>query len=169
MRAKIDDKLAELRALILEAVRAEESVDRLTQLGSGHLLNSIVQTDIDDNTPFWVAFIEVDKFKSINDEFGYDNADSLLRGVATELRHASGQYFSTETTPFRAHGDEFFLVGRRVTGATNYDSTLDLQSEGRPKWDTEASGPLGPADQGAGVHNGWWLYPGYCPHRLGAP
>ena len=35
------------------------------------------------------------------------------------------------------------------------------ESEGRPELDAKASGPLGPADQGAGVHNRWWLYPGY--------
>ena len=130
VQAGIDGKLAELRALIVEAVRAEEMIDKLTELGSGNMLNSVIQTYIDDNTPFWAAFIEVDKFKSVNDEFGYDNADNLLRGVAQELKHASTQYFQAETIPCRAHGDEFYLVGRGVPGTADVASAWDVQSIG---------------------------------------
>jgi hypothetical protein len=49
----------------------------------------------------------------------------------------------------------------RRGGWTVHTGKACNRSEGRPKWETEASGPLGPADQGAGGHNRWWLYPGY--------
>ncbi len=47
----------------------------------------------------------------MNDEFGYDDADELLRRVAVQLKNAAVNFFIIPATAFRAHGDEFFIGG----------------------------------------------------------
>ncbi len=54
--------------------------------------------------------IEVDYFKRVNDKFGYEIADELLKAVAEQLT-ASLRFWSEGATAFRAHGDEFFMFG----------------------------------------------------------
>ncbi len=107
---EIQEVLGRLRGLVEQAVREEQLIDRLTTLGNDEALNEWIQSNLHDNKPFWLAFIEVDRFKAVNDEFGYDAADELLRKVAEQLR-SGVSYFDGPTTPFRAHGDEFFLGG----------------------------------------------------------
>lgn len=108
----VDKALEALRDVVERALRAEQLRDRLTKLPNDESLTEWLQERVDEkNTRFWVAFVEVDRFKSINDKYGYESADELLRRIAERLRLAARDYFPTETTPFRAHGDEFFLAG----------------------------------------------------------
>lgn len=107
----IEDALGKLRELVRSAVRAERLVDQLTQLGNDDALNEWIQRRIDAGDAFWLAFIEVDRFKNVNDEFGYDPADELLRRIARQLRNAVENFFPKNAVPFRAHGDEFYVGG----------------------------------------------------------
>lgn len=120
---QIDRALEELRAVIRSTVRAEQLVDQLTKLSNDDALNEWIQTMIDDGKDFWLAFVEVDRFKSINDEFGYDDADELLRRIAGQLKNAAANFFAVQATPFRAHGDEFFVGGAGDVAAV--DGALD--------------------------------------------
>jgi diguanylate cyclase (GGDEF)-like protein len=113
---RIDEALAGLKGLLEQAVREEQLIDRLTKLGNDEALIEWIQGCLDVGGPFWLAFIEVDRFKSVNDEFGYDAADELLRRIAEQLRNGASNYFGSAATPFRAHGDEFFLGGSGVEG-----------------------------------------------------
>lgn len=109
--ADIEKALGELRKLVRGAVRAEKLVDQLTLLGNDEALNGWIEARIVDAAKFWLAFIEVDRFKSVNDEYGYDSADELLRKIAQQLRNAAENFFAKGVIPFRAHGDEFFMGG----------------------------------------------------------
>ena len=108
----IDRALAALHDAIRAEIRAEQLRDRLTGLASLEALDAWLESKTSEGAAFWVAFLEVDKFKSINDEFGYEHANSYLLRVGEELRHAAGSFFGPGTVPFRAHGDEFYLAGR---------------------------------------------------------
>jgi diguanylate cyclase (GGDEF)-like protein len=65
---------------------------------------------MDGGEHFWLAFFEIDRFKWINDRFGYQSADALLQRVAAALESAQA-YFRDTVTAFRPHGDEFYLLG----------------------------------------------------------
>jgi two-component system cell cycle response regulator len=111
-RADIDETMARLRAQVEAAVREEQLRDQLTSLPNDDALTEAITSLLDQSlVEFWIAFVEIDRFKKVNDEFGYDAADDLLKSVAGHLGTAQ-TYFADGARAFRAHGDEFFLLGR---------------------------------------------------------
>jgi diguanylate cyclase (GGDEF)-like protein len=122
----IEAALSNLRDAVGKTLRAEQLRDRLTGLGNDDALTEWLQSNIESGVPFWVAFVEVDKFKNINDEFSYQDADALLQRIGDRLRDAARDYFPSAPTPIRAHGDEFFLAGRLETaGVDQIHGALD--------------------------------------------
>lgn len=57
-------------------------------------------------TPFSVMYIDVDKFKTINDTLGHDTGDYVLKWVATFLRNG----FRSADQVCRLGGDEFLVI-----------------------------------------------------------
>lgn len=50
-----------------QRVRAEQLCDQLTRLPNEPALFAAIDDPIDRDQPFWLAFIEVDRFEWIND------------------------------------------------------------------------------------------------------
>lgn len=107
---RINAALAEVRRLIEELVRKEQLTDGLTGLANDIALSNDLTSKIVDGVEFWCAFVEIDHFKRLNDAFGYQIADAMLKSVARHLTLAK-EHFQKGPEAYRAHGDEFFLVG----------------------------------------------------------
>jgi two-component system, cell cycle response regulator len=56
--------------------------------------------------PFWIVMVDVDQFKTVNDTFGHEAGDAVLRSVAEIIRRNSRQCDICG----RIGGDEFLLV-----------------------------------------------------------
>jgi GGDEF domain-containing protein len=84
LHPEIEATIEQLRQVVWRTVRKEQLVDRLTKLGNDDALNEWIESQIRAGD-FWLAFVEVDRFKSINDEFSYQNADQLLLRIAHPL------------------------------------------------------------------------------------
>ena len=56
--------------------------------------------------PFWIVMVDVDQFKTVNDTFGHEAGDTVLRNVAEMIRRNSRQCDICG----RIGGDEFLLV-----------------------------------------------------------
>lgn len=65
-------------------------IDALTQLFNRHKINQILKEALKDTTnptgALAVILLDIDRFKTINDEYGYQAGDKIIRGVADQLR-----------------------------------------------------------------------------------
>ncbi len=101
-----------LRILELEKLAL---LDNLTQLANRNYLERELQARFEEfkrhKVPFGVLFIDIDHFKKVNDTYGHDVGDEVLRHVA--------RTFATNSRPFdlygRWGGEEFLGIIRNVT------------------------------------------------------
>lgn len=82
--------------------------DELTGLNSRRAFNDALPRL---KPPYAIAVVDIDHFKSINDTYGHDTGDQVLRMVASRLAEVSGGGH-----PFRVGGEEFNILfpGRTV-------------------------------------------------------
>jgi len=93
-------------ATTLKAIRAA-SLDSLTGLASRPLfLNRLESAIADPRTEVSVLFIDLDRFKQVNDSLGHSAGDELLAGVAERIRGC----IRDADTAARFGGDEFAVL-----------------------------------------------------------
>lgn len=88
------------------------TTDRLTGLATRHAYEILMEQAIRDanrlNQPLTVLMLDVDRFKSINDEFGHLAGDRVLLGVANAMRAS----LRSSDIISRWGGEEFLVVLR---------------------------------------------------------
>ena len=104
-----NEKLAELQKE-LEVARSEADYDKLTKLPNRRKFDRdfdvVYQRLQDDKQPFVLAFVDVDRFKRINDTFGHECGDRVLRLVADQLSVLSNDRCNIS----RYGGEEFAII-----------------------------------------------------------
>ncbi|MGB5395638.1 MAG: EAL domain-containing protein, partial [Gammaproteobacteria bacterium] len=105
---------------ILEKQKAEESLeyiayhDELTGLPNKNLLvdriNHSIETAYRNRQKLGILFLDLDRFKAINDSLGHIIGDKLIQEVANRLLHT----LRKEDTISRNGGDEFVVVIQRM-------------------------------------------------------
>lgn len=86
--------------------RQESLTDTLTGLNNRKAFLECAERLIDGGRPFSIVFIDLDRFKSINDTYGHTAGDSYLRHFAQEFN----RQFSSEGVLYRIAGDEFIFL-----------------------------------------------------------
>lgn len=93
----------------LEVVRAESLTDPLTGLANRKFLQSTLDralTDADAGRTFSILVVDIDHFKTFNDNYGHLTGDQVLRLVALALKqNVKGQDLAA-----RFGGEEFAIV-----------------------------------------------------------
>ncbi len=105
--ASVDITESKRNQLLIEKIA---QFDHLTGLPNRRSLHEDVQLFIEGNTEmgdeWYLLFCDLDGFKNVNDSFGHDAGDVLLKGIADDLRS-----ISTETIKaYRQGGDEFVVI-----------------------------------------------------------
>ena len=88
------------------------NTDGLTGLSNERFFNATLQKKEQAGEPFALFYLDLDRFKPVNDTYGHDVGDQLLKAVSWRLRTCVR---STDYA-FRIGGDEFALI---VNGAVS--------------------------------------------------
>lgn len=101
------------------------SKDYLTKLMNRRVFDEYVEDLIENKSPFSLFFIDVDGFKSINDQYGHTKGDTVLKEIADIL---------TNTLPdhcviARYGGDEFVVCVLSVKEISQVKNYLDSLME----------------------------------------
>lgn len=110
---KRGDELSELGRSALSMQRSLRSLierDSLTELynrrSGGHRLTNTMEKAKSENTPFTLIIGDIDFFKSVNDTYGHQCGDMVLKNVARILR----KHMKDKGYAIRWGGEEFLLV-----------------------------------------------------------
>lgn len=103
--AEMEGELSAFRER-LAAAEAAASTDALTGLSNRRELERQLEVRIQAMRPFCALLFDVDEFKSINDRFGHQSGDEVLRRFATILN----EQVRPGDVVARWGGDEFFVI-----------------------------------------------------------
>ncbi|KGP71144.1 EAL domain-containing protein [Pontibacillus yanchengensis] len=96
--------------------------DKLTGLANRDLLADRLKKELDQNIFGAILFLDLDRFKFINDTFGHDKGDELLIQVSNRLNHACPE----DTIIGRQGGDEFIILLSKVNKEQAYDIACSI-------------------------------------------
>lgn len=111
----------------LQAELAEQALhDALTGLANRHLVDELMAVGLAraerQGTPLAVAFVDLDDFKSVNDTYGHDAGDEVLREAARRMLSVA----RSADIVARIGGDEFLIVFEpNESGQNNLVARLD--------------------------------------------
>ncbi|MYL35163.1 EAL domain-containing protein [Pontibacillus yanchengensis] len=94
--------------------------DKLTGLANRDLLAERLKKELDQNVFGAILFLDLDRFKLINDTFGHDKGDELLIQVSNRLK----QVCPEDSLIGRQGGDEFIILLSKV----NKEQAFDIAS-----------------------------------------
>ena len=80
--------------------------DALTKSGNRERLYEDVLDKIENNRPFFIVFIDLDRFKSINDNHGHSTGDAYLIDFVDTVK----KMFNNSDCLYRLSGDEFVYL-----------------------------------------------------------
>ena len=105
-----------------ERIRHLATHDPLTDLPNRSLfsehLNTAVREAVAEGTRFAILFVDLDRFKFINDSLGHEAGDALLKQIAARLREA----VHPADIVARLGGDEFVLLCREPAELADIDA-----------------------------------------------
>ncbi|EMR07021.1 Diguanylate cyclase DosC [Bhargavaea cecembensis DSE10] len=90
----------------LQRLRELVYMDALTGLLNYRAFKEEMQKRLDTGKAFGLLYLDLDRFKQVNDQFGHLAGDRLLREVASVLEIAAG----LDAQVYRLGGDEFALI-----------------------------------------------------------
>ncbi|MBU3114254.1 diguanylate cyclase domain-containing protein [Clostridium lacusfryxellense] len=106
-----------LKNEIIDRLEAEDKIshfvyyDALTEVNNRKKMLEDVDTLLENkNERFAILFIDLDKFKSANDNYGHEAGDIILKAVATRLK----KIINLIDTIYRIGGDEFIIILRNL-------------------------------------------------------
>jgi len=101
----------------IETIKRQANTDYLTGLYNRRYFFENVTPQMDPNGAHTLAMMDIDHFKSVNDTYGHDAGDEVLKTVAQLLK----QHFQPANLVARLGGEEFsvFFPGSQLQEAEN--------------------------------------------------
>ncbi len=99
----------------------EATIDPLTGLGNRRALAMTIDNETRSGSArqarphLSLLFLDLDRFKQLNDAFGHTKGDLVLQSVAKRLDRVTSEHVGRSGSAFRLGGDEFVVLLRDVT------------------------------------------------------
>lgn len=119
-----DGQIVGAVAVMLDVTDMRENAERFARLARQDALTELpnrlalderlpkmLEQAVLDEQSVAVLFIDVDRFKTINDTLGHRIGDELLKNIATRFKERLGEFASI----YRPGGDEFVIVVQGIT------------------------------------------------------
>lgn len=147
----VSDEAEALRTDLAEA-RERAASDPLTGLANRRAFDAAMRDAVEDSirnrTPMAVAIVDIDHFKRVNDTYGHDIGDSVIKYVGGLLQ-------TTQGAPFvgRYGGEEFVLIFKGIDVSTAYRRLDDVRQkmQATPLTSTSTKTCIGKVTFSAGV------------------
>ena len=101
--------------ILMEALREKNLTDSLTGLYNRKYLDEIVEKqlalDVKNGSIYAIMFLDIDYFKMVNDTYGHDIGDDILRKLAITMKKSIG----ANETLVRYGGEEFLILMKNAT------------------------------------------------------
>ncbi|WP_017445495.1 EAL domain-containing protein [Gayadomonas joobiniege] len=154
----LGEVLAPLCGLAIEREAHRQSIrqlayyDSLTQLPNRSLLHAeaehALRSASQGKTSLAVLFIDLDRFKQINDSFGHPEGDKFLQEIAFRIKSKC----KNEDFCGRLSGDEFVVICKNKTGETLNNFIEELRLAIVAPYQTETFKVVGSASIGVSVY-----------------
>jgi len=150
--AEMGSQMQEMQGSLAEAQAIAET-DPLTGLANRRAFETRLQRAISqalvEDYPLSVAFCDIDHFKSVNDTYGHDTGDRILKLVAETLTEGAGE----DSLVGRYGGEEFLILfdGIMARRAAMRVDALRDELSGRHLVSKTTGEPLGTVTFSAGV------------------
>lgn len=92
-------------------IRHQAEHDAMTELLNRRSFEKLLKIHEEGNSSYALILVDVDTFKSVNDTYGHDMGDHILKKVAENLRKA----FRSIDYVCRIGGDEFAVIMVEMT------------------------------------------------------
>jgi diguanylate cyclase (GGDEF)-like protein len=111
LRALADSSAIALRnAELLDRLRAQATIDPLTGCHNRRGFDEILEREMARaqryGRPLSLVLLDIDRFKSVNDDFGHEAGDHALQRIGRAVRHS----FRSSDSACRYGGEEFALI-----------------------------------------------------------
>ena len=101
--------------ILMEALKEKNLTDSLTGLYNRKYLDEIVEKqlalDVKNGSIYAIMFLDIDYFKMVNDTYGHDVGDDILRKLAITMKKS----ISSNETLIRYGGEEFLILMKNAT------------------------------------------------------
>ncbi len=94
-----------------DKLKTLSETDSLSKLSNRYYGEKLITDIIESKTPGMFALMDIDKFKRINDTYGHDVGDEVIRKVAQTLRNV----LMSDDIIMRLGGDEFAVYSTHVS------------------------------------------------------
>jgi len=95
---------------MLEASQAQREANPLTGLPGNRAIQRETLSRAERNESFAVMYVDIDRFKTFNDHYGYQRGDEAITFVAGLIRRCSREYGSADDFVGHVGGDDFVTV-----------------------------------------------------------